>query len=139
MLNRCEFIGNLGADPDTRKLQNGDDVCNLSIAVTEKWKSKDGERKERTEWVRATVFNKGLVSVCQNYLKKGSKIFISGKMQTRSWEQDGQKKYTTEIILGNFDGQIIMLDSRGDNTGGYNQDAPQQQYNQDAMDDTIPF
>lgn len=138
MINRCEFIGHLGADPDVRKLQNGDDVCNLSLAVTEKWKTKDGERKERTEWVKATIYNKGLITVCQNYLKKGSKIFLSGKMQTRKWQdQNGQDKYTTEIILSNFDGQIIMLDSKSD---GMNQDTGQPSYNQaDDMDDEIPF
>lgn len=116
-VNKVILIGNLGADPDVRSMQSGDEVCNLSIATSESWKDKaTGERKEKTEWHRVVVFNQGLVTVCKNYLKKGAKVYIEGQLETRSWEQDGQKKYTTEIVLRPFRGELTMLDSR--NAGG---------------------
>lgn len=113
-LNKVTLIGNLGADPEVRSMQSGDEVCNLSIATTESWKDRNsGERREKTEWHRVVVFSQGLVGVCKNYLKKGSKVYIEGQLETRSWEQDGQKKYTTEVVLRNFNSSLIMLDSRG--------------------------
>ena len=120
MLNRCEFIGNLGRDPEVRTFSNGGKVCNLRLACTEKWKSADGERREKTEWVSISVFSDGLVRVCEQYLKKGSKIFVSGKLQTRKWQdQSGQDKYSTEVVLQGFDGTLVMLDGKsGDNSGG---------------------
>lgn len=133
MLNECSFIGNLGADPEIRSMQSGDEVCNLSLAVTERWK-KDGEQKEKTEWIRLVVFG-GLVSICKNYLKKGSKIYIKGQLQTRSWEQDGQKKYSTEIVLRGFDAKLVMLDSKG-----ADQEAKQAVSNSGGgFDDEIPI
>lgn len=115
-VNKVILIGNLGADPDIRSMQSGDEVCNLSIATSESWKDKaTGERKEKTEWHRVVIFNQGLVTVSKNYLKKGAKVYIEGQLETRSWEQDGQKKYTTEIVLRPFRGELTMLDSR---TGG---------------------
>ena len=102
-------------------MQSGDKVVNLSIATSESWKDKaTGERREKTEWHRVVIFNQGLVKVAENYLKKGSKIYIEGQLETRSWEQDGQKKYTTEIVLRPFRGELNMLDSRsgGDSSGG---------------------
>lgn len=117
-VNKVILIGNLGADPEIKTMQSGDRVCNLSVATSESWKDKaTGERKERTEWHRVVVFNQGLMTVCENYLKKGSKIYIEGQLETRSWEQDGQKKYTTEVVLRPYRGEITMLDSRGSGSG----------------------
>ena len=125
-LNKVQLIGNLGADPDVRSMQSGDKVCNLSIATSESWKDRNtGERREKTEWHRVVIFNPGLVTVCENYLRKGSKVYIEGQLETRSWEQDGQKKYTTEVVLRPYRGELTMLDSRGDNAGGGYQSAPQ--------------
>ena len=99
-LNQCQFIGNLGQDPECRTFQNGDKVTNLRIAVSEKWKDKNtGERKERTEWVSVAIFGP-LAGIAEQYLRKGSKVFVSGKMQTRKWQdQSGADRYTTEIVL----------------------------------------
>lgn len=119
-LNKVTLIGNLGADPEARMMQSGDEVVNLSVATSENWKDKSsGERKEKTEWHRVVIFSPGLVNVCKNYLKKGSKIYIEGQLQTRSWEQDGQKKYTTEVVLRGYDSKLVMLDARGESGGGY--------------------
>lgn len=149
-LNKVTLIGNLGADPDVRTMQNGGEVCNLSVATTDTWKDKNsGERREKTEWHRVVVFSPGLVGVCKNYLKKGSKVYLEGQLETRSWEQDGQKKYTTEVVLKNFNSSMIMLDSRGAG-GGFNDnqsDYAQAPANQgsaapapvDELEDEIPF
>lgn len=140
MLNQCQFIGNLGADPEVRTFQNGGKVCNLRLAVTEKWK-KDGETKERTEWVTVAIFSDGLVGVAERYLRKGSKVYISGKMQTRKWQdQTGADRYSTEIILQGFEAKLVMLDGpsgdRGGSSGGYDQSpAPVDR----QFDDEIPF
>jgi single-strand DNA-binding protein len=143
MLNQCQFIGNLGADPDCRSTQSGDKVANLSIAVSEKWKDRDGNKQERTEWIRASVFGP-LASVCESYLKKGSKVFISGQMRTRKWEKDGTTHYTTEIILSGPRAILTMLDSAGggeakgdayDSDRGY---TGKRDYSDD-LDDEVPF
>lgn len=147
-VNKVILVGNLGADPDVRTMQSGDKVVNLSLATSETWKDKaSGERKENTQWHRVVVFNQGLVNVCENYLKKGSKLYIEGQLETRSWEQDGQKKYTTEVVLRPFRGELTMLDSR--NSGGdFGGDSyGQQPANQgsatpapvDELEDEIPF
>ena len=100
-------------------MQSGDKMVQLSLATSESWKDKTtGERKEKTEWHRVVIFNKGLVGVAENYLRKGSKVYIEGQLETRSWEQDGQKKYTTEVVLRPYRGELTMLDSRGDSAGG---------------------
>lgn len=126
-VNKVILVGNLGADPDIRSMQSGDEVCNLSIATSESWKDKaSGERKEKTEWHRVVVFNQNIVGVCKNYLKKGAKVYIEGQLETRSWEQDGQKKYTTEVVLRPFRGELTMLDSRGSSGGMSN--GPQDNY-----------
>ncbi len=158
-LNKVTLIGNLGADPDVRTMNNGGEVCNLSVATTDTWKDKNsGERREKTEWHRVVIFSPGLVNVCKNYLQKGSKVYLEGQLETRSWEQDGQKKYTTEVVLKNFNSSLIMLDSRGGGQqGGYSsgeQDnyqsggsqgfaAPNQSNAQrapiDELEDEIPF
>jgi single-strand DNA-binding protein len=116
-LNRCEFIGNLGADPEIRRLSSGDPVVNLRLAVTEKWRAQSGERKERTEWVTVVIFNDNLAKVAEQYLKKGSKIFVAGSLQTRKWEKDGVERYSTEIVLQKFRGELQMLDTK-QATGG---------------------
>ncbi len=119
-INKVILVGNLGNDPEIKTMQSGDKVCNLSIATSESWKDKaTGERKERTEWHRVVVFNQGLMNVCENYLRKGSKLYIEGQLETRSWEQDGQKKYTTEVVLRPYRGEITMLDSKGSSGGGF--------------------
>jgi single-strand DNA-binding protein len=155
-LNRVMLIGNLGQDPDIRSMQNGGRVCNLSIATSESWKDRNtGERKEKTEWHRVVVFNEGLVGVIENYVKKGSKVFIEGQLETRKWQdQNGQDKYSTEVVIKNFNGGLTMLDGRNDNQGGggYQQQRPQaqqgggmQQQNatpapvHDDFEDDIPF
>jgi len=138
-VNKVILVGNLGADPEVRNMQSGDKVVNLSLATSESWKDKaTGERKTKTEWHRVTVFNQGLVNVCQNYLKKGSKIYIEGQLETRSWEQDGQKKYTTEVVLRPYRGELTMLDSRGESQGGYGGGQQGGGYNQGggAMNDS---
>ena len=143
-LNKVQIIGNLGADPDIRAMQSGDEICNLSIATSETWKDKNtGERREKTEWHRIVIFNAGLVKVCKNYLKKGSKVYIEGQLETRSWEQDGQKKYATEIVLRSYRGEIKMLDSRNEQGTSHNQgqaqQATQSTQTNDPLEDDIPF
>lgn len=110
-LNQCQFIGNLGADPEVKSFQSGGRVCNLRLAVSEKWKDKSGERQERTEWVSVAIFTDGLVGVAEKYLRKGSKIFVSGKMQTRKWQdQSGNDRYSTEVVLQGPGSVLTMLD-----------------------------
>jgi len=125
-INKVILVGNLGADPEIRSLNSGDKVCNLSLATSESWKDKQsGERREKTEWHRIVIFNDNLVRVCENYLKKGSKVYIEGQLQTRKWtDRDGNDKYTTEVVLQRYRGELAMLDSRGGGGGGgdYNQD-----------------
>ena len=119
-LNKVMLIGNLGADPEVRTFQNGGKVCNLRIATSENWKDKNtGERQERTEWHTVAIFSEGLVSVVENYLRKGSKVFVEGKLQTRKWQdQQGNDRYSTEVVLRGFDGTLTMLDGRGEGGGG---------------------
>jgi single-strand DNA-binding protein len=118
-LNKVMLIGNLGADPEIRSFQNGGRVCNLRIATSENWKDKDGNRQERTEWHNVAIFSEGLVNVCENYLRKGSKVYVEGQLQTRKWQdQSGNDRYTTEIVLRGFNGTLTMLDSAGGGGGG---------------------
>lgn len=115
MLNKCSFIGNLGKDPEIRQTQAGKKIANLSLAVTERWKDADGERKERTEWIRAVIFNEKLAGIAEQYLKKGSKIYLEGQMATKKWtDKEGVERYTTEIVLQGFNGYFEMLDGRED-------------------------
>ncbi|WP_379552304.1 single-stranded DNA-binding protein [Qipengyuania sp. DGS5-3] len=168
-LNKVMLIGNLGQDPEVRSFQNGGKVCNLRIATSETWKDRNtGERQERTEWHTVAIFSEGLVNVCENYLKKGSKVFIEGKLQTRKWQdQNGQDRYSTEVVLRGFDGTLTMLDGRqggggaqggggqsgggsgggwnqggggpGGGQGGGNQGGSGGGSNYDDLDDDIPF
>ena len=119
-LNKVMLIGNLGKDPEIKNMQNGGSVANLSIATSERWKDKNsGERKERTEWHRVVIFNERLGDVAEKYLKKGAKIYVEGALQTRKWtDQSGQERYTTEVVLQNFNGNLTMLDTRSGGGGG---------------------
>lgn len=119
-VNKVILIGNLGADPEVRTFQNGGKVANLRIATSETWKDKNtGERREKTEWHTVAIFSEGLVRVAEQYLKKGSKVYIEGKLQTRKWQdQSGQDRYSTEVVLNGFDGTLTMLDGRSDSSGG---------------------
>ncbi len=119
-VNKVILIGNLGRDPEIRSTQDGTRVGNLSLATSETWRDRtSGERRERTEWHRVVVFNDRLVDVCEKYLKKGSKIYIEGQLQTRKWtDQSGQERYTAEIVLQKYRGEITMLDARGAGAGG---------------------
>jgi len=117
-LNKVMLIGNLGADPEIRSFQNGGKVCNLRIATSEQWKDRDGQRQERTEWHTVAIFSEGLVNVCERYLKKGSKVFVEGQLQTRKWQdQNGQDRYSTEVVLRGFNGTLTMLDGPGGGSG----------------------
>ncbi len=157
-VNKVIIVGNLGRDPEVRSFQNGGKVCNLSIATSENWKDKNtGERKERTEWHRVAIFNEGLVRVCEQYLRKGSKVYLEGQLETRKWQdQSGQDKYSTEVVLRGYGGTLTMLDGRdggggggmGGGGGGYqqsdnssyggNSEPPRDSYAPD-LDDEIPF
>lgn len=162
-VNKVILIGNLGQDPEVRSFGNGGQVCNLSVATSENWKDKStGERKDKTEWHRVVIFNENLIKIAQNYLKKGSKVYIEGALQTRKWQdQSGQDKYSTEVVLQRYRGEITMLDSRsegGGGGGGYGGGQGGDNYNQDGgnqgggvpsggapsggvgdLDDEIPF
>ncbi|MBB6465190.1 single-strand DNA-binding protein [Aminobacter lissarensis] len=113
-VNKVILVGNLGADPEIRRLNSGEPVVNLRIATSESWRDKNsGERKEKTEWHQVVIFNDNLAKVAEQYLKKGMKVYIEGQLQTRKWEKDGIERYTTEIVLQKFRGELQMLDARG--------------------------
>ena len=119
-VNKVILIGNLGQDPEIRSFGNGGQVANFSLATSETWKDKNtGERREKTEWHRVAVFGDGLVRVVQNYVKKGSKLYIEGKLETRKWQdKDGNDRYTTEVKVAGLGGTLTMLDGRGEGGGG---------------------
>ncbi|MGX1587710.1 single-stranded DNA-binding protein [Brevundimonas diminuta] len=119
-VNKVILVGNLGRDPEIRSLNNGDRVANLRIATSETWRDKaTGERKEKTEWHSVVIFNDNIVKVAENYLKKGSTVYVEGALQTRKWtDQQGVEKYSTEIVIQRFNGQLTMLGGRGDSQGG---------------------
>jgi single-strand DNA-binding protein len=158
-VNKVILIGNLGADPEIRTLTSGDRVANLRVATSENWRDRaSGERKERTEWHRVVIFNDNLVKVAESFLRKGSKVYIEGAIQTRKWsDQSGQEKYSTEIVLQKFRGELTMLDGKGeggsdrggDEYGGGSgfssgagpraqSSAPRENFSAD-LDDEIPF
>ena len=156
-VNKVILIGNLGRDPEVRTFQNGGKVCNLRIATSETWKDRNtGERHEKTEWHSVAIFNEGLVRVAEQYLRKGSKVYIEGQLQTRKWQdQSGQDRYSTEVVLQGFGSTLTMLDGRGEGGGGggggyvsdqsggyggggYSEPAPAGGASRD-MDDDIPF
>ncbi|MCY1641946.1 single-stranded DNA-binding protein [Methylorubrum sp. SL192] len=119
-VNKVILVGNLGRDPETRRLSSGDPVVNLRIATSESWKDKaSGERKEKTEWHSVVIYNDNLAKVAEQYLRKGSKVYIEGQLQTRKWtDQSGAEKYTTEVVLQRFRGEMTILDGRGGGGGG---------------------
>jgi single-strand DNA-binding protein len=119
-VNKVILVGNLGADPEIRRLNSGDPVVNLRIATSESWRDRNsGDRKERTEWHNVVIFNDNLAKVAEQYLKKGMKVYLEGQLQTRKWQdQQGQDRYTTEVVLQKFRGELQMLDARGQGEGG---------------------
>lgn len=138
-LNRVDLIGRLGADPESRRLNDGSPVVNLRLAVTDTWRDKNsGERKERTEWASVVIFNEGLAKVAEQFLKKGDQVFVSGSMQTRKWEKDGVERYTTEVVLQKFRGELQMLGSKQDRDGSDNRQV-QDNSPSDDDDSDLPF
>ena len=118
-VNKVILVGNLGADPEARSLNNGGEVVNMRIATSENWKDRDGNRQERTEWHNVVIYNENLGRVAKSYLKKGSKVYLEGQLQTRKWQdQSGQDKYTTEVVLQGFNATLTMLDRAGERSGG---------------------
>jgi single-strand DNA-binding protein len=119
-VNKVILIGNLGADPEIRSMPDGRPVCNLRVATTDSWRDKQsGERRERTEWHRVVIFNEGLCRIAEQYLKKGSKVYLEGSLQTRKWEKDGQDHYSTEVVLQGFNATLTMLDTRSGGGSDY--------------------
>ena len=118
-VNKVILVGNLGADPEVRNLPSGGKVVNLSVATSESWKDRNtGERREKTEWHRVVIFSEGLARVAESYLRKGSKVYLEGQLQTRKWQdQSGQDKYSTEVVLQGFNSNLTLLDGRGDGEG----------------------
>jgi single-strand DNA-binding protein len=158
-VNKVILVGNLGDDPEARSLNNGGEVVNLRVATSESWKDRDGNRQERTEWHRVVIFNENLGKVAKSYLRKGSKVYLEGQIQTRKWQdQSGQDKYSTEIVLQRFRGELVLLDSRGGGggedfgggsggsesggfgggSGGNRQPRPAPAFDSD-LDDDVPF
>ena len=122
-VNKVILVGNLGADPEARSLNNGGEVVNLRVATSETWKDKDGNRQERTEWHQVVIFNENLGRVAKSYLRKGSKVYLEGQLQTRKWtDNQGNDKYTTEVVLQRFRGELVLLDSREGGGGGGGRD-----------------
>ena len=157
-VNKVILVGNLGADPESRSLNNGGEVVNMRVATSEQWKDREGNRQERTEWHNVVIFNENLGRVAKNYLRKGSKVYLEGQIQTRKWtDQSGADRYTTEVVLQRFRGELVLLDSRdgggGRGGGDYSEDASggsspgggsRQQRPQAAafgsdLDDDVPF
>ena len=149
-VNKVILVGNLGKDPEVRRLTSGDPVVNLSIATSESWRDKvSGERKEKTEWHRVVIFNENLAKVAEQYLKKGSKVYIEGQLQTRKYtDKDGAEKYTTEVVLQKFRGELTMLDGRGGEGGGDRMERSpamagagegSRSFQRADLDDEIPF
>ena len=148
-VNKVVLVGNLGRDPEVRRLASGDPVVNLSVATSESWRDKaTGERKERTEWHRVVIFNENLAKVAEQYLHKGSKVYLEGQLQTRKYtDKDGAEKYTTEVVLQRFRGELVMLDGRGDSdrserpavAGAGASDGSRSFERGAELDDEIPF
>jgi len=119
-VNKVILVGNLGQDPEARSLNSGGEVVNLSVATSENWKDRDGNRQERTEWHRVVIFNENLGRVAKQYLRKGSKVYLEGQLQTRKWQDNsGADKYSTEVVLQRFRGELVMLDKREGGGGSY--------------------
>lgn len=137
-VNKVILVGNLGNDPESRSLGNGGEVVNLSVATSESWKDKDGNKQERTEWHRVVIFNEGLGKVAKSYLRKGSKVYLEGQLQTRKWQDNsGADKYSTEIVLQRFRGELVLLDAKQDSGSGYQHQTPLPP--DEDLDDSVPF
>jgi single-strand DNA-binding protein len=150
-VNKVILVGNLGRDPEVRRMTSGEPIVNLSVATSESWRDKtSGERKERTEWHRVVIFNENLAKVAEQYLRKGSKVYLEGQLATRKWtDKDGVEKYSTEVVLNRFRGELVLLDSRGEGAGAGSgggqarvssggSDAPAT-FDRSELDDEIPF
>jgi single-strand DNA-binding protein len=145
-VNKVILVGNLGKDPEVRRMTSGEPVVNLSVATSENWRDKaSGERKEKTEWHRVVIFNPNLADVAEKYLRKGSKVYLEGQLTTRKWtDKDGAEKYSTEVVLNRFRGELVMLDAKGEGggatarIGGGGNEAPAS-FERNEMDDEIPF
>jgi single-strand DNA-binding protein len=155
-VNKVILVGNLGADPEARSLNNGGEVVNMRVATSENWKDKDGNRQEKTEWHNVVIFNENLGRVAKSYLRKGSKVYLEGQIQTRKWQdQTGNDRYTTEIVINRFRGELVLLDARegggggrsdfggGEDFGGGGASRPQSRPQPAAfdtdLDDDVPF
>lgn len=140
-VNKVILVGNLGQGPEVRSMQDGKTIVNFSIATSENWKDKTtGEQKAKTEWHRVVIFNEHLAKVAQNYLKKGSKVYVEGQLQTRKWtDQSGVEKYTTEVVLQRFKGELTMLDGRSEERVGNEVQNKTEAPPSNNMDDEIPF
>ena len=154
-VNKVILVGNLGADPEARSLNNGGEVVNMRVATSEQWKDRDGNRQERTEWHNVVIFNENLGRVAKSYLRKGSKVYLEGQIQTRKWtDQSGNDRYTTEVVLQRFRGELVLLDPAGGggnrgafgddfgDTGGAparSQSRPQPAAFDTDLDDDVPF
>ncbi len=143
-VNKVILVGNLGKDPEVRRMTSGEPVVNLSVATSETWRDKaSGERKERTEWHRVVIFNENLAKVAEQYLRKGAKVYLEGALQTRKWtDREGAERYSTEVVLQRFRGELVMLDNRGEGGGARERvgagEAPAS-FQRDEMEDEIPF
>lgn len=134
-INKVILVGNLGKDPEVRNTQDGKSIANLTVATSERWKSRDGEQKDRTEWHRVVIFSDGLAKVAERYLRKGSKVYLEGQLQTRKWtDKDGQDRYSTEVVLQGFNATLVMLDGKSD--GEAARQEPESNFD---FDDSIPF
>ena len=143
-VNKVILVGNLGRDPEVRRLNNGEPVVSLTVATGESWKDKaTGERKEKTEWHKVVIFNENLARVAEQYLKKGSKVYLEGQLQTRKWtDQQGVEKYTTEVVLQRFRGELTILDGRSGGDEGSQESQPAQSNGGRGyadLDDEVPF
>lgn len=145
-VNKVILVGNLGKDPEIRSTKDGKEIASFSVATSENWKDKSsGERKSKTEWHRVSVFSPGLVGIIKNYVKKGTKVYLEGQLQTRKWtDSNGVEKYTTEVILQNYNSTLQLLDSKGGNSGGSyddgsSNDSAPSDISVEEIDDEIPF
>ncbi len=142
-VNKVILVGNLGADPEIRSFSNGNRVCNLRLATSEKWKTKDGESREKTDWHTIAIFNDGLIRIAEQYLKKGSTIYIEGQLQTRKWQdKDGNDRYSTEVVLQGFNSNLTMLGGGGNSGSNFPQSKPSGNTTQPAAfdnNDDLPF
>lgn len=141
-VNKAILVGNVGKEPETRSFSNGGKVCNFSLATSETWRDKQsGERRESTQWHNIAIFNENLIKVVENYVKKGSRVYLEGSLQTRKWQdRDGNDRYTTEVVLQKYRGDLVLLDSRDNNTSRSNDERPARQIDESfELDDSIPF